>query len=229
MRDPQVAPPRLHVAFGALGLGFLAIFSWVFFREQGAESRATQARFRALQAALTNPAQLARAPPAAGLRQTWLPDLGRVDRCATCHLGIDDPAFATATAPFRPHPGTWLATHPVERFGCTVCHDGQGEATDFAHAAHRPIAGVGRAMRPLETIEANCGTCHRAQDPPQSPRLAQGRRLIADSGCVGCHEIPGFEGVSFQGPGLGSLGYKVRPEWLAAWLKDPKAYLTSSR
>jgi mono/diheme cytochrome c family protein len=229
MRDPQLAPPRLHVAFGALGLGFLAIFSWVLFREQGAEWRAAQARFRALQANLKNPHQLAQAPNAAGLRQTWLPDLGRVDRCATCHLGIDDPAFAAAPAPFRTHPGTWLATHPVERFGCTVCHDGQGEATDFAHAAHEPIADVGRSMRPLETIEANCGTCHRTHEPPQAPRLAEGRRLIADSGCVGCHEIPGFEGVSFQGPGLGSVGYKVRPEWLSAWLKEPKSYLSNSR
>jgi len=229
MRDPQHAPPRLHVVFGALGLGFLLVFSWVFFREQGAEWRAAQAHFREMQAKLKNPHQLAQAASASGLRQTWLPDLGRVDRCATCHLGIDDPVFAAAPSPFRTHPGTWLATHPVERFGCTVCHDGQGEATDFAHAAHGPIANVERTMRPLETIEANCGACHRAPDPPQAPRLAEGRRLIKESGCVGCHEIPGFEGTSFQGPGLDSLGYKVRSEWLGAWLKDPKGYLANSR
>jgi mono/diheme cytochrome c family protein len=229
VRDPQLAPPRFHVAFAALGLGFLAIFSWVFFREQGAEWRAAQQRFRELQATLKDPHQLAQAASASGLRQAWLPDLGRVDRCATCHLGIDDPAFASAPAPFRTHPGTWLTTHPVERFGCTVCHDGQGEATDFAHAAHRPTPFVERSMRPLETIEANCGTCHRSQDPPQAPRLAAGRRLIAESGCVSCHEIPGFEGTSFRGPALDSLGYKVRSAWLQAWLKDPKAYLPNSR
>jgi len=229
MRDPQVAPKRFDVAFAALGLGFLAIFSWVFFREQGAEWRAAQARFREMQATLKNPHQLAQAPSASGLRQAWLPDLGRVDRCATCHLGIDDPAFASAKAPFRTHPGTWLATHAVERFGCTVCHDGQGEATDFVHAAHRPTPFVERSMRPLETIEANCGTCHRSQDPPQAPRLAEGRRLMTESGCVGCHEIPGFEGTSFRGPALDSVGYKVRSDWLQAWLKDPKAYLPNSR
>lgn len=229
MRDSQVASPRLHVVFAALGLGFLAIFSWVFLREQGAEWRANQARFRALQPTVKNPHQLAQSAGVAGLRQVWLPDLGRVDRCATCHLGIDDPSFVTAPAPFRTHPGTWLTTHPAERFGCTVCHDGQGEATDYAHAAHRPIPSIERAMRPLETIEANCGTCHRSLEPPQAPRLAEGRRLIAESGCVGCHEIPGFEGTGFRGPALDSLGHKVRPDWLQGWLKDPKAYLSNSR
>jgi cytochrome c2 len=229
MRDPQLAPPRLHLVFAGLSFGFLAIFLWVFLREQGAEWRAIQARFQRLEATVKNPHQLAEAAGARGLRQVWLPDLGRVDRCVTCHLGIDDPAFVSASAPLRTHPGRWLATHPVERFGCTVCHDGQGAATDYEDAAHKPIPHVGRSMRPLETIEANCGTCHRAQEPPAAPRLAEGRRLIAESGCVSCHEIPGFEGMRFLGPDLDSLGYKVRPEWLQAWLRDPKAYLPSSR
>jgi cytochrome c2 len=229
VRDPQTAPPRLHLVFAGLGLAFLAIFSWVFLREQGAEWRSLQARFQRVQATVKNPHQLAEAAGAHGLRQVWLPDLGRVDRCATCHLGIDDPAFASASAPFRTHPGTWLATHPVERFGCTACHDGQGEATDYEHAAHQPIPHVERAMRPLETIEANCGSCHRSLDPPDAPRLAAGRRLIVESGCVSCHDIPGFEGMRFRGPALDSLGYKVRAEWLPFWLRDPKAFLPNSR
>ena len=229
MRDPHPVPPRFHVAFAALGLGFLAIFSWVFFREQGAEWRAAQARFRSLELTVKNPHQLAQSAGAAGVRQVWLPDLDRVDRCTTCHLGADDPAFAAAPALFRTHPGTWLSTHPVERFGCTVCHGGQGEATDYARAGHEPIAGVEHAMRPLETIEANCGACHRSLEPPDAPRLAEGRRLIQESGCVACHDIPGFEGVSFRGPALDSLGYKVRPDWLEGWLKDPKGYLANSK
>jgi cytochrome c2 len=215
--------------FAALGLGFLAVFSWVFLREQAAEWRAVQAGFRRLEATVKNPHQLAEAPEAHGLRQVWLPDLGRVDRCATCHLGIDDPAFSGAPAPYRTHPGGWLTTHPVERFGCTVCHDGQGEATDYEHAAHRPLLHVERSMRPLETIEANCGSCHRSPEPPDAPRLAEGRRLIVESGCTTCHDIPGFEGMRFRGPDLDSLGYKVRSDWLPAWLKDPKGYLPNSR
>ena len=94
---------------------------------------------------------------------------------------------------------------------------------------HKPVPGVARAMRPLETIEANCGACHRSLEPPDAPRLAEGRRLIVESGCVACHDIPGFEGVSFRGPALDSLGYKVRPDWLEGWLKDPKSYLANSK
>jgi len=225
----NIAPSRLHVLFACLGITFLLIFSWVLFHEGTAEWRTTQARFRQLERGVKNPHQLAQSAGVGGLRQIWLPDLGRIDRCETCHLGIDDPAFAGAPAPFAAHPGTWLSTHPTDRFGCTPCHDGQGQATDYATVAHQPQPFVTRPMRPLETIEANCGTCHRALDPPEAPRLAEGRRLIVESGCFSCHEIPGFEGMTFRGPSLDSVGYKVRPAWLASWLRDPKSYLPQSK
>ena len=227
MKD--ASPMRLHVLFAVLGLSFLLMFSWVAFREETAEWRSTQAHFRELERSRKNPHQLARSAKVNGLQQIWLPDLGRVDRCGTCHLGIDDPAFSGAPSPFTTHPGTWLSTHPTDRFGCTVCHDGQGQATDFANAAHRPQPLLSRPMRPLETIEANCGVCHRGIDPPSAPRLAEGRRLILASGCFGCHEIPGFEGLTFRGPALDSIGNKVRPVWLTAWLTDPKSYLERSK
>jgi cytochrome c2 len=229
MEVKNTAPPSLHVAFAGLGLAFLAIFSWVLFHENVADWRTIQARFRHLEATVKNPHQLATSASVGGLRQVWLPDLERVDRCGTCHLGIDDPALVSAPQPFSSHPGTWLTTHPVDRFGCTTCHDGQGQATDYRNAAHQPQPFVTRPMRPLETIEANCGACHRALDAPDAPRLDEGRALIVQSGCVSCHEIPGFEGLSFHGPALDSIGLKVRADWLRVWLKDPKSYLEQSR
>ncbi|MCX6538415.1 MAG: c-type cytochrome [Acidobacteria bacterium] len=229
MEVKQIAPARLHILLACLAVAFLLIFSWVLLREGTAEWRTTQAQFARLEATVKNPHQLAQAANVGGPHQIWLEDLGRVDRCTTCHLGIDDPAFAVVPQPFTAHPGAWLTTHPPDRFGCTVCHDGQGQATDYRAAAHQPQDFELRPMRPLETIEANCGTCHRALDPPDAPRLAEGRRLIIESGCVSCHEIPGFEGVTFSGPALASIGYKVRPEWLRAWLKDPKSYLSQSK
>jgi cytochrome c2 len=229
MREAQRAPAWVRAAFAALGLAFLAAYSWIYLGEQGAEWRRQQARFQQIQLNLKNPHQLAQAASLGGLRQTWLPDLDRVDRCTTCHLGIDDPAYAQAPQPFRSHPGSWLTSHPAERFGCTACHDGQGQATDYAGAAHAPIPFVERAMRPLETIEANCGRCHRSLEVPSAPRLSEGRRLIVESGCVSCHDIPGFEGAVFRGPALDGERDKVRPDWLAAWLKDPKSYLARSK
>ena len=225
----NTAPTWLHVAFACLGAAFALIFFWVLLRETTADWRTTQAAFRRLEASVKNPHQLAESARIGGLRQIWLPEIGRVDRCVTCHLGIDDPAFAAAPLPFTSHPGRWLTTHPTDRFGCTTCHDGQGEATDYRNAAHHPQPNVARPMRPTETIDANCGVCHRGLVPPDAPRLAEGRRLIADVGCFSCHEIPGYEGMAFRGPSLDSISYKVRPDWLSGWLKDPKSYLPQSK
>lgn len=227
VKDPT--PGWLHAVFASLGVAFLVIFSWVLFQEEVADWRTTQARFRPIEVSVKNPHQLAESARVGGLRQIWLPLLDRVDRCGTCHLGIDDPAFAVAPQPYSSHPGTWLSTHPMDRFGCTPCHDGDGQATDYRHAAHQPLPFVTRPMRPLETIEANCGVCHRALDAPDAPRLDEGRALIVQSGCVSCHEIPGFEGLTFHGPALDSIGLKVRPEWIVGWLKNPASYLERSK
>ena len=75
----------------------------------------------------------------------------RVDRCMTCHVGAGVPTMGEPTiiekydVPvwMQAHPGLDLMVgaggpHPVERFGCTVCHHGVGWATDFSRAAHHP-------------------------------------------------------------------------------------------
>jgi cytochrome c2 len=77
----------------------------------------------------------------------------RVDRCATCHVPIDQEGFeAGATVPgysnkiqqpYVSHPNLDLyvasgSKHPMERFGCTGCHLGRGRATDFVTTVHMP-------------------------------------------------------------------------------------------
>ena len=57
-----------------------------------------------------------------GIDHNVLPELNTIDRCITCHTGIDDPRMADEKHPFRTHPGTLLSVHPPGRFGCTVCH-----------------------------------------------------------------------------------------------------------
>ncbi len=56
--------------------------------------------------------------------------INRTDRCMTCHLGMENPAMSEAPQPHTKHPGEFLVQHPVEKFGCTVCHGGQGRALD---------------------------------------------------------------------------------------------------
>jgi hypothetical protein len=62
-------------------------------------------------------------------------DREQVDRCQTCHMGTDAGTYTSAAIPkqFRTHPhrSTLFGAHPVEKFGCTSCHQGQGRATDM--------------------------------------------------------------------------------------------------
>lgn len=229
MREPQLLPLRMQVAFALLGAAFLGIFSWVFLKEYLAEWRSYQAEFRRLEQEVKDPHALSLTPPVDGIRQVWLADLDRVDRCTTCHLGSDDPDFSGAEQPFRTHAGRWLETHRPDQFGCTTCHDGQGEATAFRDASHEPIAHWPRPMSSPELMESNCGACHRERRPRQALWLQRGRELIAESNCVACHDIPGFGPSEIRAPRLESVGYKVRPDWLRKWLADPQSYLPQSR
>jgi len=229
MRDPHVSPMRLHQAFAVLGVAFLAIFSWVFFKEYLAEWRTTQAQFRRLEQEVKDPHALSLAPPVGGIRQVWLTDLDRVDRCTTCHLGVDDPSFARAPQPFATHRGTWLGTHPPDRYGCTVCHGGQGEATTYSDAAHHRLPYWSESIRAGELLEANCGTCHRERAVPQAFWLTSGREQIARDGCAACHDIPGFSREETRAPRLESVGYKLQPTWITVWLANPREYLSQAR
>lgn len=229
MRIRQVAPTWMHLAFAILGVAFLVIFSWVFLKEYLADWRRTQAAFDELQHRVKDPHALSLSPPVGEIRQVWLPDIDRVDRCTTCHLGADDPAFVEAPQPFRTHSGLWMQTHPPERFGCTLCHGGQGEATTYRDAAHRPLAHWAEPVRPGELIEANCGACHRERQPQGAFLLATGRDVIARAGCIACHDIPGFSLDEVRAPHLEGVGSKVRPDWLRRWLTDPKSYVSEAR
>lgn len=229
MKTPQVAPLWMHLAFALLGLAFLGIFSWVFMQEYFAEWRTMQAQFAEIQNEIKDPHELSLAPALPEIRQIWLTDIDRVDRCTTCHLGVDDPAFVDAPHPFRTHSDSWLETHPPARFGCTVCHGGQGEAITTREAAHEPVPHWAEPLRPRELIEANCGACHRERQPRQALLLAAGRDVVARAGCVNCHELPGFSPDEIRAPRLESVAYKVRPDWLRKWLTDPRSYRSEAR
>ena len=67
----------------------------------------------------------------------------KVDRCTSCHLGIENPGFVDAPQPFTTHPDldlyiTSASSHPMDRFGCTSCHAGRGRGTTFNSSTHTP-------------------------------------------------------------------------------------------
>jgi cytochrome c1 len=176
----------------------------------------------------------------------------RVDRCTTCHLGIDQKAYENAPQPFKAHPNmdmyvTSASPHPVETFGCTTCHNGLDRATSFQNAGHMPRSEEQRKqwqekykwhedefletpMYPMGNIEAGCYKCHNASaEIPKATSLNTGRDLIRIYGCFGCHRIPGYENVRKVGPDLSTVSGKLTKDWVRKWLENPKAFKSEAR
>ncbi len=163
-----------------------------------------------------------------GIQQIWLPELGVVDRCTSCHVGMKEATLHDASSqPFRPHPPI---PHKVDQFGCTMCHRGQGAATTVSEAHNSTLAWE-QPILPAKYIESSCGECHRGP-LPGTPVLNQGRKLLTRYGCVNCHMVKLPDGTTIKAtdnpPSLSHIGDKTQREWIYAWLKDPKAYATTS-
>lgn len=162
-------------------------------------------------------------PVELGIRQIWVRKFDRVDRCVTCHLGLSEPALKDAPEPFRTHP---QIHHDIKESGCTICHEGQGAATEFKESTGK-VTYWDKPILPREYIEASCAKCHKESEVPQAPALTLGRKLIRESNCVGCHKIGGIERQWV--PTLDGIGAKVNRAWLVNWLKDPAAYFANAK
>lgn len=122
--------------------------------------------------------------------------------------------------------------HPINNFGCTVCHRGQGSATEFNNASHTPnsflqteqwIKPKGEdgghnyhsnhywdfPMLPSRFTESSCLQCHhevndliQEETKETAPKLLEGYRLVRDNGCFGCHDIAGKKAGREVGPDL---------------------------
>ena len=163
-----------------------------------------------------------------GIQQIWLPELGVVDRCSTCHVGLKEASLADVTTqPFRRHP---VIPHRLDQFGCVVCHRGQGQATTVEEA-HRSTLAWEQPILPARYIEASCGQCHR-NALTGTPQLNLGRHLLTRYGCVHCHTIKLPDGSAMQPtddpPSLEHIADKTTREWIYAWLKDPQAYAVTA-
>ena len=127
--------------------------------------------------------------------------------------------------PYASHPRLDLfvgstSPHPMQTFGCTICHQGQGSATSFKWASHTPDNPIQGhqwhdeygwfnnhhwilPMLPDRFEQSSCLKCHhqvvdlmpseRFPEPP-APKLVDGWDTIRQYGCYGCHEINGYAG-----------------------------------
>ena len=212
----------------ALGLMLAAAVS----ENLGFEWRAYQRAYRdAVVARSTGKQAEAAARMKIELNQVVLPELERLDRCVVCHAGVDDPNMASAAQPLTAHSGTWLASHPVQRFGCTVCHDGQGRALK-KEDAHGHMEHWLEPLLAGNAIYATCARCHYENDLygtetvlfaagarptviteeglaaslPGSASIPRGKRLVVELGCLGCHKYRNRGGS--LGPDITFVGDK---------------------
>lgn len=128
-----------------------------------------------------------------GIKQLILTDLKRVDRCMSCHIAIDKPQLELGVEPFKAHPGEYLAWHPPERFGCTICHGGQGLATEV-RAAHGDVKHWEEPLLRGVLVQASCRQCHGNLEKIAAdvPALIKGIQLFKAQGCYACHKIGEF-------------------------------------
>ncbi len=185
---------------------------------------------------------------ARGVQQIWVPELRRADRCITCHQASLWKGFEGAENPYRTHPPEILKSHPVERYGCTSCHGGQGWAIDVddshAPAEHweEPLLGsdLGEAYSLVDDkkalLQMNCNVCHRYdRQTPGAGAINMAKALVREKGCRACHVVNGRGGTI--GPDLTNVGDKAPEQyeygrlsgqkstfaWHVAHFKDPRA------
>jgi len=224
--------------FALLSCVLVVLLGFIAFREENREWKNVQKRFFAVEQKVAAEQGREVIPQKLELKQIMVKDLDRVDRCITCHVAIDDPnmtqeavkAVGADFTVFAQHPDfeTMIGKHPVDKFSCTTCHQGQGLATTaadahgFVHKWDFPMLGENHKGEMTKYAQASCATCHTNPtdwDKIGANKLAEGRKIVNDYGCVSCHKIEGKGGI--VGPDLTTIGDKLPSQFHAARSFEP--------
>ncbi len=166
--------------------------------------------------------------PTLQVYQTFIPELDEADRCMSCHSGIKKEPGISDENPYKAHPDRdyYIGNHPVEKFGCVVCHDGQGRALTSVEEAHGEVEYWLTPLLRGKNAESSCIKCHGMDmDFEGAKTLAKGKKLFTEKGCYRCHETKGFQALEeseLTGPDLTNVAYSTKPNWLVAWIQHPK-------
>ncbi len=157
--------------------------------------------------------------------------LDQVDRCTSCHVNEDKGGFDEYNIPFKTHPNreVLIKNHPINQFGCSPCHEGQGEAIMLPHA-HGFVSHWPKPLLNETMVEAGCNKCHSSELKVEAaPNLTRSKRMMYDLACYACHEVAGYEKMRKIGPELNSITKKTTNEFIYRWVKDTKSFRQHTR
>jgi len=248
-----VTIPRWSLSATLVSLVLLLIcMGYMVYQDYQEEYRGHQKRFRQLISDKFGSEKASRVE--LGFKQLWIPEIGVADRCITCHLSIGWEGLQEAEPPLGTHSSPELIKkHPVDKFGCTPCHGGQGLAIngDEAHDWNRyqvlwgpDMYFTGNYLLKGKTgfLESRCNFCHRYENEVKGMDLLNhGKRLIEDKGCRNCHIINGYGGkigpdLTYEGDrdpilfnfAYGSISPKLVFNWHMAHFYYPKNVMPTS-
>ena len=171
----------------------------------------------------------------------------KVDRCMTCHVGINKAGFEDAPQPYTTHPrldefAGGSSPHPMSEYGCTSCHGGRGRGTDFISSGHMPrnekqkkewkkkynwdyLHYWENKMLPVQYTEAGCFKCHGDNMPVKgAPVLSLGMSTFEKAGCYSCHQMDRWADAPKPGPSLYKMASKTNRDWTYRWIMEPRAF-----
>ena len=171
----------------------------------------------------------------------------KVDRCMTCHVGIDKKGFEDQPQPYTTHPRLdefvgGSSPHPMIEYGCTTCHAGRGRGTDFISSGHMPKNDTQAKewkekygwealhywedkMLPAQYAEAGCFKCHGDNMPVAGAEtLTLGMATFEKAGCYSCHSMDRWSEMPKPGPSLYKAAAKLDKDWVYRWIMEPRAF-----
>ncbi len=148
-----------------------------------------------------------------------------VPKALISHGSWDSDDAVRFTKAFMAHPRLDLyakadSRHPIDKFGCTVCHEGDGRDTDFSRAVHLPDSPAeAKAWRrrhgtpfgeerynwdyrelwdlpmiPSKFLHSSCRRCHTKEvELDGAEKYVAGMTLFERAGCYGCHRTDSYQ------------------------------------
>jgi mono/diheme cytochrome c family protein len=110
------------------------------------------------------------------------------------------------------NPQAYAATATMPNF--QLSDDDARDISAFLISQSTPFGGSGRKNPPVPALD-------------DVAAIQQGSSVYGESFCASCHAMQNAAGLMVGGnvgPELTRVGSKVKPEWLAEWLRNPKVY-----